>query len=258
MNFVSRAQWGARPPTAQIASINSTVTTGHWEGPHMGNFPHESCATKVRGIQAYHMDNNRWSDIAYNGLACPHGYVYEGRGPQKRSAANGTNAANNQSAVICYVGGQGDPFTPEGQQAMADGAAWLGDPMQKGHRDWYNTQCPGDEIYNWIKGGVPGPSPTPPAPTVGAPSWPYYSDDYLGQPSPDSHCHSGFYGDPDNSVVRTWQTQMSNRGWSIGLDGKYGPQSQDVCRKFQAEKGLAADGLVGPQTWNASWTAPVT
>lgn len=166
MNFVTREQWGARRPTSTPSSINSTVTTGHWEGPNLWGRaigPHASCAAKVRGIQNYHMDANHWSDIAYNGVACPHGYVFEGRGPQKRSAANGTNAANGQSAVICYLGGEGDEFTAEGQQAMADGAAWLGDPMFKGHRDWYATACPGDTIYGWIQNGA-HPAPTPPPP----------------------------------------------------------------------------------------------
>jgi hypothetical protein len=112
------------------------------------------------------MDHNGWVDIAYNGLACPHGYVFEGRGVQKRSAANGTNSANATSAVICYLGGQGDPFTLEGQQAMQDGAAWLGDPMARGHRDWYPTQCPGDEIYGWIHAPHPPIPPIPPTPGV--------------------------------------------------------------------------------------------
>ena len=161
MNFVTREQWGARPPTSTPSSINSTVTTGHWEGPHMGTFPHSSCATKVRGIQAYHMDQNGWSDVAYNGIACPHGYVFEGRGPGKRSAANGTNHANDISAVICYLGGQGDDFTNEGKQAMSDGAHWLGDPMEKGHRDWYATECPGQVIYDWIYSGGSVPAPKP-------------------------------------------------------------------------------------------------
>jgi peptidoglycan hydrolase-like protein with peptidoglycan-binding domain len=58
--------------------------------------------------------------------------------------------------------------------------------------------------------------------------------------------------------VRTWQQQMRNRGWSIGVDGDFGPQSEDVARKFQREKGLTSDGLVGAQTWAASWNAPVT
>lgn len=258
MNFVSRIQWGARPPTAAYKSINSTVTTGHWEGPHMGSFPHDSCAPKVRGIQAYHMDNNGWSDIAYNGLACPHGYVFEGRGPGHRSAANGTNAANDTSAVICYIGGEGDPFTPEGQQAMMDGAAWLGDPMQKGHRDWYSTACPGDVIYDWIYSGqAPVTPPTPPGPVGPEPEFPYPTSDYLGQARPDPHCHSGYYAS-DRPNVTTWQAQMSGRGWNISIDGMYGPQSENVCRQFQSEKGLAVDGLVGPQTWHTTWAAPIT
>lgn len=170
MKFVSRAEWGARPPTAAIPSIDSTVTTGHWEGGGIWGGvigSHDSCATKVRAIQAYHMDNNGWSDIAYNTVACPHGYVFEGRGPQKRSAANGTNFANGVSAVCCYLGGQGDPFTDEGMQAMVDAAAYLGDLMRKGHRDWYNTQCPGDIIYAWIQAGTPVPIPPPPSTTLG-------------------------------------------------------------------------------------------
>jgi peptidoglycan hydrolase-like protein with peptidoglycan-binding domain len=58
--------------------------------------------------------------------------------------------------------------------------------------------------------------------------------------------------------VHTWQKRMADRGWTIAVDGAYGPQSEDVCRKFQLEKGLAVDGIVGPQTWNAAWTAPIT
>ena len=30
------------------------------------------------------------------------------------------------------------------------------------------------------------------------------------------------------------------------------------AKAFQAEKGLKADGLIGPDTWKAAWDAPVT
>jgi peptidoglycan hydrolase-like protein with peptidoglycan-binding domain len=56
----------------------------------------------------------------------------------------------------------------------------------------------------------------------------------------------------------TWQRQMLARGWPITVDDLYGGQSEDVCRSFQAEKGLDVDGIVGPQTWAAAWTAPIT
>ncbi len=58
--------------------------------------------------------------------------------------------------------------------------------------------------------------------------------------------------------VQQWQRRMSNRGWDITVDGFYGPQSQHVAREFQAQKGLAVDGIVGPVTWSHTWEAPVT
>jgi peptidoglycan hydrolase-like protein with peptidoglycan-binding domain len=51
---------------------------------------------------------------------------------------------------------------------------------------------------------------------------------------------------------------MAHRGWTIAVDGDFGPQSASVCTQFQTEKHLTVDGMVGPQTWNASWTAPIT
>ena len=58
--------------------------------------------------------------------------------------------------------------------------------------------------------------------------------------------------------IRTWQQRMKDRGWSITADGIYGPTSADVCRQFQQEKGLVVDGIVGPVTWSAAWSSPVT
>jgi peptidoglycan hydrolase-like protein with peptidoglycan-binding domain len=104
----------------------------------------------------------------------------------------------------------------------------------------------------------PNQPPAPPTPTPLAPAFPYPAGHYLGQPSTDPYCHSGFYGGTDTINVRIWQTQMSHRGWTITADGRYGDESAAVARGFQADKGLTVDGRVGPVTWAASWTAPVT
>jgi peptidoglycan hydrolase-like protein with peptidoglycan-binding domain len=105
----------------------------------------------------------------------------------------------------------------------------------------------------------PGTTPTQPvkSPTSG-PAFPYPGGHYLGQTSGDPYCHSGMYGGTDTTNVRTWQTQMAHRGWTITIDGHYGPQSEQVARAYQAEKGLTVDGRIGSITWTASWTAPVT
>jgi len=83
-----------------------------------------------------------------------------------------------------------------------------------------------------------------PASSVKAPAWPGV---YLKYPPT-----------TNNSAVKTWQTKMKSRGWSITVDGIYGPDSEKVCLQFQKEKGLPADGIVGPVTWRATWEEPVT
>ena len=62
----------------------------------------------------------------------------------------------------------------------------------------------------------------------------------------------------EQANVRRWQAQMAKRGWRIKTTGTFDAASDQVCRKFQAEKDLDQDGKVGPATWAAAWTAPVT
>jgi hypothetical protein len=53
--------------------------------------------------------------------------------------------------------------------------------------------------------------------------------------------------------VAQWQQRMVELGFSLVPDGKYGPKSKAVCIQFQKSKGLQADGVVGPKTWEATF-----
>jgi hypothetical protein len=114
-----------------------------------------------------------------------------------------------------------------------------------GHSDCGNG-FPIDRVLQMARGQTPtapGPAP-PPTPPGKAPPFPgrllRYPPTMAG------------------ADVRTWQQRMRARGWTIDVDGAYGPGSANVCRNFQREKHLGVDGIVGPKTWAAAWTSPVT
>ena len=60
-------------------------------------------------------------------------------------------------------------------------------------------------------------------------------------------------------AVKHWQRRMAARGWSITVDGHFGPQSAAVARSFAADKkSVAGPGTVDGPLWALAWTAPVT
>lgn len=54
--------------------------------------------------------------------------------------------------------------------------------------------------------------------------------------------------------VRTWQAALNTHlDATMAVDGAYGPKTASGTRTFQRRKGLAIDGIVGPNTWRAGW-----
>lgn len=108
------------------------------------------------------------------------------------------------------------------------------------------------------------PAAAPPKPAgpvvvakgVPAPAFPLPAGSYFGPKSGPAASVSGFYS--HRGSLQAWQQRMKDRGWSIGVDGLYGPNTEAVARAFQREKGLVVDGLIGPATWAAAWTADIT
>ncbi|MFD7450346.1 LysM peptidoglycan-binding domain-containing protein [Kitasatospora sp. NPDC059827] len=170
MKLVPRSEWGAAAPTGAYTRISSTRGVKiHYEGSAVPGAllgDHGRCAGHVRDIQRSHQNNRSegWLDIAYSFVVCPHGYVFEGRGLNRKNGANGNSALNAGHYAVCAMVGTEGITSPT--DAMLDGLVDAIEYCQaqggaggevRGHRDGYATSCPGDELYGWVQRGAPRP-----------------------------------------------------------------------------------------------------
>jgi peptidoglycan hydrolase-like protein with peptidoglycan-binding domain len=51
--------------------------------------------------------------------------------------------------------------------------------------------------------------------------------------------------------IKTLQYLLRARGYSVVVDGVFGPKTEAAVKAFQSGHGLTADGIVGPVTWAA-------
>ncbi|MEV0691478.1 peptidoglycan-binding protein [Streptomyces sp. NPDC050388] len=51
------------------------------------------------------------------------------------------------------------------------------------------------------------------------------------------------------NAVKAVQTELNSKGYSLTVDGSFGPATLSAVKSFQSSKGLAVDGSVGPATW---------
>lgn len=175
--------------------------------------------------------------------------------PTNRLLASGALGGSGSSTPVS--GGMTSVRPVGSQQTLVNAAGYsprlivddLWGPLTDAGVRWYQHQLgvtvdglwgPATDAAHKRKAGAP----SKPAPAPSVPRWPGV---YFRTPPITRH-----------DSVRIWQSRMRARGWSIIVDGAYGPASQRVCRQFQQEKRLSVDGIVGPATWKAAWSAPVT
>ncbi|UBU17166.1 peptidoglycan recognition protein family protein [Nonomuraea gerenzanensis] len=254
IDLVLRRDWNARPPRGDYTQLDSTKGVKvHYTGGTVDQgivSDHGGCVALVRSIQGYHMDGNGWVDIGYSYVACPHRKVFEGRGLHHLPAANGAGLNAGHYAVLGLVGNAGLVQPPDGMlHGILDAVQYVRDHGRagkeiKGHRDGYATDCPGAPLYAWVRRGAPRPE-----------------DGGNGTPAPVAPPFPGrllkYPPVMRGQDVRTWQAQMSRRGFELTVDGAYGAGSREVCRRFQRQQGVADDGIVGPVTWRLAWEAPL-
>ncbi|MGW1812261.1 N-acetylmuramoyl-L-alanine amidase [Streptomyces sp. NPDC002125] len=197
--IVSRAGWNADESlndespdymdTVKAVFVHHTAQTNTY-----------SCADSaaiVRGLHAYHVQSNGWKDLGYNFIVDKCGTVFEGRkgGVDRAVLGAHTYGFNRETAGIAVIGLYTDSaaataattavarvaawklgqygVSPSGTATLTAGAngtnhagkAFTGGTAYpfaavSGHRDGYNTECPGTKLYAQlptIRGYAAGP-----------------------------------------------------------------------------------------------------
>lgn len=244
MKLVSRSGWGAR---SRSIPTNITPTGGvtiHYVGGPVHISSHSRCDDRVRSIQNHHIDGNGWADIAYSALVCPHGYVYVGRGPNRRTAANGTNSGNQYWYAVCaLIGGSQQP-TDAMVQGIKDAVAWLrakggAGGRVNGHRDHLSTSCPGSPLYRMVRRGVFGSGGTTSGGSSSSGGAAGMGEDMLGLTKGDK-----------GEEVELLQLMIKRAGhgdalgkW--GVDKHYGNATAEGLRRCREDAGSAAKAGYG-------------
>ncbi len=261
---VTAEAWGARPPKSGTFPFQRTipryVIVHHTDNP---NPPNDASKGTIEGsiqlariIQNAHMDDNDWSDSGHNFLNTTGGFILEGRHgsldavkkgfciqsahaaqePGKLANGNQSPGIENEGNFMTFSMGQ------KQWQSLVELCISLCDscnisPLNiKGHRDFSNTDCPGDLLYSQL------------------PRLRKQVADKLGleftpeELENDSQVVDLKFGSTGSAVIKL-QQRLREGGFNPGaVDGVFGENTQVAVKAFQHSVGLEDDGIVGINT----------
>ncbi len=261
---VTTAAWGARPPKSGRFPFDRTipryVVVHHTDHDNPPNDPSrgtsEGGMQLARNIQKDHMDVNRWSDSGHNFLNTTGGFILEGRhgsldavkqgdcilsahaaqDPGKLAKGNESPGIENEGKFMTFHMGQ------KQWDSLVELCASLCDSCKisplniKGHRDFSNTDCPGDWLYSQL-------------PRLRK----QVADKLNLQLTPEEQENESpsvdlKFGSTGSAVIKL-QQRLRDRGFNPGAaDGVFGEITEAAVKAFQRSVGLLDDGIVGINT----------
>jgi N-acetylmuramoyl-L-alanine amidase len=161
----SCAEWGARPPADELVTLAhkaDRILVHHIASANSTDYSLAHAFQVARDDQHDHMDNEGWSDTGQHFTISRGGYRLEGRHGSLDSLRLGTQMiqgahcpGENDNAIGIENEGLYTSVLPP--QAQWDSLVALcahicrqyGIPPEeiKGHRDYFNTECPGEMFY---------------------------------------------------------------------------------------------------------------
>ena len=243
VDIIGRSAWGFRQtrspgsaPTNRRGLVLHHTVTAEWIGP--------------AGMKRLNemMIRMGYVCVGYTLAIDVQGTIFSGRPlNQVGGHTRGLNTTHHAVALIGNFSSKRPPRPME--QAVADlfdygqTRNWWGNSLT-GHRDHGSTACPGGAAYSRLS---------------------VYRSGNLGSgssPSPSPSGHARRYSDSQilrrgssGAAVRRWQQDLLD--WRndalprFGADADFGAETEDATKRFQRAAGIAADGVVGPESREA-------
>ncbi len=250
---ITTTQWGARAAIQDSFELTRPmyIVIHHTGDPNppkdrsKGILP--GAKQLARETQSFHMDGNKWSDSGHNFLNTTGGLILEGRHGTLNAVRKGfciRSAHAAQDGERLARGNESPGIENEGNfmiSAMGQ-KQWnslvelcvslcsscdISPENIRGHRDFSNTDCPGDWLYAQIS------------------QLRQEVATKLGISMTAGVIKMGSKG----TMVKELQTKLQEKGLNPGvIDGIFGEMTRIAIIAFQTSKNLPADGIVGEKT----------
>ncbi|MCF7807413.1 MAG: N-acetylmuramoyl-L-alanine amidase [Candidatus Marinimicrobia bacterium] len=160
LEVVTRTDWGWVPAADSIPLLDTheiEYVTIHHGGE---DFPEDKDVIKyLIGLQSWSRSSKNWMDNPYHYMIDLKGNIYEARPIQYPGDTN-TSYDPRGHALICVMGNYENQILSETQfEQLARLTAMLANkynvPQEKikSHKDYAETQCPGEDIYRYLEDG---------------------------------------------------------------------------------------------------------
>jgi peptidoglycan hydrolase-like protein with peptidoglycan-binding domain len=159
------ASWGAREPTSPVTVLNakpSRILVHHTATANVTDYSAAALGQLARSIQAFHMKDRGWLDTGQNFTISRGGYIAEGRHESLQTLLSGAQFVEgaqcpNQNDSSIGIENEGT-YTAVQPPAVLFSALTalcafacrqygLAPTQLFGHRDYWDTECPGDRLY---------------------------------------------------------------------------------------------------------------
>ena len=248
MAYYSRSAWtstGKSGPVLKGTGRTMTTIYIHYPGQPsaIGRASVASTKARLEGYRRQHKNINGWADIAYNIAVDQSGNVWELRGIDRQSGANGGTKSNRSGQAILVLVGNNEAPTAECVAGIKDAVRRIRavHPKAKairGHQQSpdASTACPGSHLMKLVRsGGLEPGAASVPSPGASAP-----------KPSKPAVVNGKLTVDGrlGTATVKALQKRLG-----VAQDGRAG---EDTWKALQRLLGTPQDGAVSHQSYRAT------